>query len=295
MVYPGAGIAVSTGSSWETSLTDNSSDWNTAYSLSHSHTNKATLDLVESAFLDADSTKLAGIEDGAEANNISDGDATDLTDGNNTTLHKHDGMYYREGEIDTMKTVAQWNANKLQDYEISNVNPTDGQVLQYSTDSSKYIPTTPASSGGDTYIIKAADEYVNSSTTLQDDNDFYFSVGSGEAYIVEFVLFTSSASADPDIKINLYMEDVTIMTSALSGLSTDLTITSIGHYGNLVQQLNSATFGIASGGGTFITGYCYFQNDADTDTFKIQWAQAASNVAASIISQGSYMRYRKVN
>ena len=295
MVYPGVGIAVSTGSAWGASLTDNSSDWNTAYSLSHSHTNKATLDLVESAFLDADSTKLAGIEDGAEANNISDGDATDLTDGNNTTLHKHDGMYYREGEIDTMKTVAQWNANKLQDYEISNVNPTDGQVLQYSTDSSKYIPTTPASSGGDTYIIKAADEYVNSSTTLQDDNDFYFSVGSGEAYIVEFVLFTSSASADPDIKINLYMEDVTIMTSALSGLSTDLTITSIGHYGNLVQQLNSATFGIASGGGTFITGYCYFQNDADTDTFKIQWAQAASNVAASIISQGSYMRYRKVN
>jgi hypothetical protein len=105
MVYPGVGIAVSTGSAWGASLTDNSSDWNTAYSLSHSHTNKATLDLVESAFLDADSTKLAGIEDGAEANNISDGDATDLTDGNNTTLHKHDGMYYREGEIDTLLTA----------------------------------------------------------------------------------------------------------------------------------------------------------------------------------------------
>jgi len=32
MVYPGAGIAVSTGSSWGTSITDNSSNWNTAYS-----------------------------------------------------------------------------------------------------------------------------------------------------------------------------------------------------------------------------------------------------------------------
>jgi hypothetical protein len=31
MVYPGAGIAVSTGSAWGTSLTDNSSNWNTAY------------------------------------------------------------------------------------------------------------------------------------------------------------------------------------------------------------------------------------------------------------------------
>ena len=31
MVYPGAGIAVSTGSAWTTSITDNSTNWNTAY------------------------------------------------------------------------------------------------------------------------------------------------------------------------------------------------------------------------------------------------------------------------
>ena len=30
MVYPGAGIALSTGSAWDTSITDNSADWNTA-------------------------------------------------------------------------------------------------------------------------------------------------------------------------------------------------------------------------------------------------------------------------
>jgi hypothetical protein len=31
MVYPAAGIAVSTGTAWDTSITDNSADWNTAY------------------------------------------------------------------------------------------------------------------------------------------------------------------------------------------------------------------------------------------------------------------------
>lgn len=31
MVYPGAGIPLSTGSAWDTSITDNSSNWNTAY------------------------------------------------------------------------------------------------------------------------------------------------------------------------------------------------------------------------------------------------------------------------
>ncbi len=32
MIYPGAGIAVSTGTAWGTSITDNSANWNTAYS-----------------------------------------------------------------------------------------------------------------------------------------------------------------------------------------------------------------------------------------------------------------------
>ena len=32
MVYPGAGIALSTGAAWDTSITDNSADWNTAFS-----------------------------------------------------------------------------------------------------------------------------------------------------------------------------------------------------------------------------------------------------------------------
>ncbi|MEA2112441.1 MAG: hypothetical protein U9P50_00500 [Patescibacteria group bacterium] len=40
----------------------------------------------------ADSTKLAGIEALAEVNNISDVNATDLTDGGDTTLHDHDGI-----------------------------------------------------------------------------------------------------------------------------------------------------------------------------------------------------------
>jgi len=46
--------------------------------------------LAEGAFVDGDKSKLDGIEAGAEVNNISDVNATDLTDGGATTLHKHD-------------------------------------------------------------------------------------------------------------------------------------------------------------------------------------------------------------
>jgi len=53
-------------------------------------------------FTPAERAKLAGIEDGAEANNISDVNATDLTDGGNTTLHIHDSRYYTESEVDSL-------------------------------------------------------------------------------------------------------------------------------------------------------------------------------------------------
>lgn len=53
-------------------------------------------------FTDALKTKLDGIEAGAEVNNISDTNVTDLTDGTDTTLHTHDGRYYTETEVDSL-------------------------------------------------------------------------------------------------------------------------------------------------------------------------------------------------
>ena len=53
------------------------------------------------AYTATEKTKLAGIATGAQVNNISDVNATDLTDGGATTLHTHDARYYTESEIDT--------------------------------------------------------------------------------------------------------------------------------------------------------------------------------------------------
>lgn len=61
----------------------------TAVTNSHTHGNKTTLDNITAAYTTAEASKLAAIEAGAEVNNISDINATDLTDGGATTLHKH--------------------------------------------------------------------------------------------------------------------------------------------------------------------------------------------------------------
>jgi len=51
----------------------------------------------------AEKNKLAGIEAGAEVNNISDADANELTGGGETNLHKHAAadVNYGEGSIET--------------------------------------------------------------------------------------------------------------------------------------------------------------------------------------------------
>lgn len=75
----------------ETLIDDNnlSAEVNDAISKRHSHSNKAVLDGTTASYTTAEETKLSGIEAGAEVNNISDLDVTDLTDGGDTTLHYH--------------------------------------------------------------------------------------------------------------------------------------------------------------------------------------------------------------
>lgn len=73
-------------------------------------------------------TKLGTIEDGAEVNNISDINATDLTDGGETTLHIHDGRYYTETEVNaitgTLSTLTTTEKTSL----VGAVNEVDGKI-----------------------------------------------------------------------------------------------------------------------------------------------------------------------
>jgi len=58
------------------------------------------------------------VEDWAEVNNISDVNATDLTDWSDTTLHTHDWRYYTETEVDTLLL---WKANTSHTHIIGDV------------------------------------------------------------------------------------------------------------------------------------------------------------------------------
>lgn len=87
----------------ETLIDDNnlSAEVNDAISKRHLHSNKAVLDGTTASYTTAEETKLAGIEAGAEVNNISDLDVTDLTDGGDTTLHYHSADRNRDNHTGT--------------------------------------------------------------------------------------------------------------------------------------------------------------------------------------------------
>lgn len=69
-----------------TDLGDSSAHYHSTDRNTDNHTDGTT----NKVFSATEKTKLAGIETGAEVNNISDVNATDLTDSGDTTLHKHD-------------------------------------------------------------------------------------------------------------------------------------------------------------------------------------------------------------
>ena len=68
---------------------DIGSDVTDAVTKKHAHTNQTVLDATTASYTTEEQTKLAGIETSAEVNNISDVNATDLTDSGDSSLHYH--------------------------------------------------------------------------------------------------------------------------------------------------------------------------------------------------------------
>jgi hypothetical protein len=83
--------------------------------------------------------KLAGIEAGAEVNNISDANATDLTDGGETTLHTHDGRYYTETETDTLLSGKQPLATVLTNTTASFTTAQETKLAGIATNANNYV------------------------------------------------------------------------------------------------------------------------------------------------------------
>ena len=140
---------------------------------------------------------------------------------------------------------------------------------------------------------KTADETVNGSTTLQDDDHLFFTVNANEVWRIDYVLYGSNASLNPGFKANFSIPSgATWHAISRAFFSTDTTD------GN---ETGSAPQDFSFAGGDFIetaitTWVRMFAvlevtliNGANAGSFKLQWAQAASKVSDTKLLKGSYM------
>jgi hypothetical protein len=139
-------------------------------------------------------------------------------------------------------------------------------------------------------IVKSADESVASSTTLQNDDELFFTAVSGSSYLVELiVIYGSPAGAGgPDIKFGAG-EDATTRGILDALLLTTADATFLG-----VVNANNGSIGSAGTAATdrgLILRGTYLGNGG---TFRFVWAQNTSSANATIVRAGSILRYKKL-
>ncbi|MGH0052412.1 MAG: hypothetical protein ACQ5SW_03350, partial [Sphaerochaetaceae bacterium] len=118
----------------------------------------SVLDATTAPFTTTLDTKLDGIEDGAEVNNISDANATDLTDGGDTTLHTHD-IYLTQAEGDARYVLSSTNEETVEDIV--------GGMLTGNTETRITVTYQDADGTIDFVVDDNLANYDNSSTNFQ--------------------------------------------------------------------------------------------------------------------------------
>ncbi len=143
---------------------------------------------------------------------------------------------------------------------------------------------------GWTTIVKAANEAVTSSTTLQNDDDFLFVAANGTTYEIEFLLIYASPNVGntPGLKM-AFGEDATNTRGsiALQYVSADTPAVS--------QVLTDQATTVTSGTNAIkrlVVGKGYHTGAGGT--FRMLWAQGTSDTDATTLYRPSQMRYRAI-
>lgn len=138
-------------------------------------------------------------------------------------------------------------------------------------------------------IRKSANESVINSATLQPDNELSFAVTSGKTYFVEGVLFASSTSGTPDLKIAFTAPNGSVLdigyVSATGGQNDGGVLEASGA-GSIRIQLPADTPMPVMIKGTFVAG--------GNGAFALQWAQFAGNASAVVVNQGSAIKIEEI-
>ena len=161
------------------------------------------------------------------------------------------------------------------------------------------VNVTNVGGGGPTIVLKSADETVNNSSVLQNDDTLLFACAANKTYIVEGFLMFTSANTTPDTKV-----DIQVPSGAefywgpgwKSG-SAYWDIVSSGLTASALLLSNSAIdFADNASGSRYGFGWRGILIVGSTSgTFQVRWAQQVANPTDTIMKAGSCLRYQLAN
>lgn len=146
-----------------------------------------------------------------------------------------------------------------------------------------------------THVVKASDESVTSSTTLQDDDEIQFTVEANATYRVSGVVWFG---ADPAGDMKLAFAGPTSATFVWVGMSGNSAAAAVTTSVHIDQQTISSS--LVLGGVTANTTILAAPLDgiltvsSTAGTFKMQFAQNSSSATATTVKAGSYVELRRV-
>lgn len=149
--------------------------------------------------------------------------------------------------------------------------------------------------GGGTWdatVTKTTDEDVESSTTLQNDDELFFATTSGKTYLFECVLIYASPEGGgitADIKI-AFGEDTSTRGAWKSlGLGTNLA------FGEQNATTSTAATGAHGTGASKLAVVVRGIHHANGGTFRLLWAQNTSSSENTRVYAGSILRYEQID
>lgn len=138
--------------------------------------------------------------------------------------------------------------------------------------------------------VKTADETVNNSSTLQDDNELFVAVRANNTYIVETGLIYSSG-ATPLIKVGFDFPSGATFVWTMDSLHNSITAATRGDIERFVQSGSTQSFGV-SGAGTKVdaTPSGLLTVGSTGGNFTVQWAQQTANASNTVMYAGSWIK-----
>jgi len=159
------------------------------------------------------------------------------------------------------------------------------------------IAATGGVAGNWIKIRKGADETVNNSNTLQDDDDLHFAVAANSVYLIDLTMWLTSPNNTADWKMKFTGPSGFTMLWAPEGNSTGQPIfggtATTGVPPTVNTESTTLSFGHNASGGPACAIHVrgWVETSASSGTLQVQWAQNTADASNSKVLKNSTLLY----